>query len=399
MSDLIQVESLEKVAFKSLYRALNSCFLQADARASFRAQTVTDVRTLLDEYLVSQYSEIRHNLLKHFFNLNPDCSWNELHLFYECILDSSFTSISQPLRAAERQTESDFLLPSDVIALIQSQLEKCNFSWVTPPKAIEDFPKEDSFQVADLIKTVVSLCPNLKKFSLPKRKKLAQQAVVLAHQEPLIAKSFATLINLTKLDLCWEPKSNCTSFFSNLGSSCPSLTHFKINKLWLIGMEQALALVLGAKFDLFMESATREAIGCLHSLQFDIDCVTPICQSLKSLQVYNQRSFDYRAHAANSSVKDLIVGLFPPLLAEQIDFDEDLGDPYFWSVMAFILRHFHHLESVEIDYMMDCDPCKAILPQAVTILHQALQSTEPVKVSSFASLKWTTNSHPARKAY
>ena len=237
-----------------------------------------------------------------------------------------------------------------------------------------------------------------KEFSLPKRKKLAQQAVVLAHQEPLIAKSFATLINLTKLDLCWEPKSNCTSFFSNLCSSCPSLTHFKIDKLWLIGMEQALALVLGAKFDLFLESATRKAIGCLHSLQFDIDCVTPICQSLKSLQVYNQRSFDYPAHAANTSVKDLLVGLFPPL-AEQIDFDEDLGDPYFWSVMAFILRHFHHLESVEIDYIMDCDPCKAILPQAVTLLHQALQSTEPVKVSSFASLKWTTNSHPTRKEH
>ena len=50
MSDLIQLESLEKVAFKSLYRALNSCFLQADESASFRAQTVTDVRKLLDEY-------------------------------------------------------------------------------------------------------------------------------------------------------------------------------------------------------------------------------------------------------------------------------------------------------------------------------------------------------------
>ena len=316
------VETLNKYAFDSVFELvmgyISSVFTGAD-----RAKTVKAVRDLLNEYLVGQrYSVERKNLeTRYSNNVKGILNWNELHLFLDCVLDESWVNFNSHWQAHQLKTVDR----------------------VSP------------FYALNHIQTVIDHCPQLKEFSMTLP---SFNSSIPREHEVLIAKSFLLLENLTNLHLACAspPSSDFLPFFTQLGNSCPKLVYLKLGEHFPFNKEQCLALVLGEKVNLLSESI-KQQIWNNKLVQFNYNCTTPICSSLKYLHTHS--SDDY----------------------------------CMWSLIL-LLRHVPELELLNI-----C-PKENISDQfskVLTLLHTVPAEQLLIITIPAAGLQWTFNAPPPGK--
>ena len=280
-----------------------------------------NVKKKLDEYLVGIFRHIREELWEEYNKRSADENRPDLCLFLSCILDSNFN--------------------------------KLQFNPGNLPPVL--FNKQGNFYLIELVEIVSKHCPSLQEISF-----VIETPQLPLSAETLWAKSFAGFKKLTTLKLDWSTPSNCISFFTHLGSSCPILQKLKLISL-PFQLDQQLALVLGPRHQLLPLSA-KEKIS--YSFQFADGHVTPICQSLQ-------------------------------FLSSKSEFNE--GNLCLSSV--FLLRHFPQMKklpAISSDILI-CS--KSYLSTILLIFHELnTELTRMIEVSKRGTLnlKWNLNASPPR---
>ena len=339
MGDFKLVQNLYESAFNVVYRMVVRYVSLVSKRATNKVRTVTAVRELLDEYLIGpKYGPVREKLLKKYTQTH-NFKWKELVLFLDCVLDDSSVKFSE------------------------------YFS------TIIETDRQPPFHVINLLKTVTDRCPLLQELSIT----IAHhRPILLLQHEPLVAKSFSQLENLTKLDLNFSrqsssPSSDYIPFYSQLGKNCPNLIYLKLGQHFPFGNEQAVALALGDKMH-FLPESVKLQMWKTHNqlsrrLRFEDQYITPLCKSLQHLEAhYTRPDYCFSYDAIN--------------------------------LLTFVLHHFSKLEILDLNSCMDYyEDFDHYLAQAVTILHHHDSSQSSTANGIGSRLKWTVNSPPPRKYF
>ena len=182
---------------------------------------------------------------------------------------------------------------------------------------------------------------------------------------------FLNLKHLSKLELGIVDDyvfGDLEPFLSSLGECCPNPKYLNLCsfKSRCIGVKQALALVLGSTSRQIFSSMKKNVTGSsssLHLIQFDNECVTPICYSLEHFEMSGNWS------------------------REANDFS-----------YAFLLRHMPKLKNLS-----DCRLNGALCLLQKALLLSKITKIPSVKITSFGgvynekSYKWTINSSPSNK--
>ena len=248
--------------------------------------SVANIRNQLNEYLVSSYSPVRQTLVERFFITyctQIDVAFNhQLHLFFlDCVLDNTFTS--------NALTESITLGTENGILTKTGCLSK---------KRPLPFP--DPIQ---LLKVIANRSPLLKTLQL---------SFCLPSNSAPPGKTFCLMLgklkHLTSLTLSFGTVSDSLEFYSSLGQSCPQLANLHLGEV-PFETDQVLALILGEKRSLLPPDFPK-TFDKLIDVQFNPECLSPICHSLMELHYQCDESKE--------------ICQYPP--------------------MAFILRHFRELE-------------------------------------------------------
>ena len=217
------------------------------------------------------------------------------------------------------------------------------------------------------MKKVSDLCPQLEELVIPYNDKLPFQPQIFPPTLHLrLSLVFLNLKHLSKLELGIVDDyvfGDLEPFLSSLGECCPNLKYLNLCsfKSRCIGVKQALAL--GSASRQIFSSMKKNVTGSsssLHLIQFDNECVTPICYSLEHFEMSGNWS------------------------REANDFS-----------YAFLLRHMPKLKNLS-----DCR-----LNGALCLLQKALLlgKIPSVKITSFGGVynekpfKWTINSSPSNK--
>ena len=207
------------------------------------------VRAQLDEYLVSWYSCVRHDLIQQFLTKyycsccqpgEDKFNQNLLVSFMDSVMDKSFTCFTLPEGVIPQISHSDLTQLLKIISFRSPQLENLNISLGLP-------------------------------------------------LGPEFALSLANFTHLTYLTLSSdEGLNNTLKLFSHLGHSCPQLESLHLAKI-TFGVDQVLALILGDKQALLPPDFPSDALK-LMDLQFSPASLTPICFSLKELNFFCDES-------------------------------------------------------------------------------------------------------------
>jgi len=336
-----------------------------------REEFVNSKREALDEYLIGNYSHYRQKLIDQFSYEYSQQGDDELWiLFLDCVLDKSFTELDiSPFTVECDPTQLCKIVGNrcSLLNMLELDLENCEVIEKTPALSM-------TREIED------GICQMMK-----------------------------NLNNMTFLNLSCScpPTALCMAFFNSLGSSCPQLTHLEL-KHFPFGTVQLFALMFGSKEELvpnFFRTQARGTVNQLHSLQFNLKSLTPICSSLMTLRNHRPLVGDQKDNYSDEETEGLCI----------------LGDS---STFAFILRHFpklvefkqtcQHRSPHDDDTMggRDCcgssdDGCHAkkyiqhspVDPiKATELLYVSQNSQTGVTVTNVSSsvmlgrIEWTTNS-------
>ena len=221
---------------------------------------VASIRAQLHEYLVSSYSQVRHDLIKKLMQTHF-CSSSQFNCqdkqklvlsFLDSVLDNSFNSLN--------------LSGSDMT--VNKGLASIGFAAKKIPLPLTE--------PALLLEIVAHRSPLLKKlkfaFTLPSQ---------TAPLGPLFGLQLGKLVNLTILSLSLKTTDSCIDLFISLGQSLSQLATLHLAQL-PFGTDQLLALILGSKHALLPPNFSTQAAKLL-DLQFTPESTSPICSSLKQL--------------------------------------------------------------------------------------------------------------------
>ena len=306
---------------------------KAEDSLELREKTTKALRDHLDEHLVGTFSPVRKQLVKVFINdylKKPDFSKVNLDFclaFFDCLLDDNFTSFNN--------TCAD---------------ETCKY-FDHPLKKINSY---------ELLKIIRKRSPYLRSLNLD-----FDNSLIV---DPFVSNFgciLQSLEHLTRLHLEWkiydDQQENVLPLFLSLGY-CLNLTHLHLGGNLSLGTEKLLTLMFGEKRPLLpllpqhlVQEITDSSTMIAH-LEFDRNCLTPICSSL-----------------------------------QQFKQDENHDDDSFENcaeVFAFIFRHFLRLQKWD----QDLDP--SVLKRAVKLLHTYQEEPCTTSQSSSAQLgtiQWTSN--------
>ena len=149
--------------------------------------------------------------------------------------------------------------------------------------------------------------------------------------------------HLTSWQLDFLPK-DCSPLLCKLGTNCPQLIHLSLGSFFFEN-KHAFALILGEGARLFplQEQLDWDSErNCTHELAFAPSCLTPICKTLKSLEITHQ---NYSREKMCSAVFSL------------------RGNPQ--STLGFALCHLRKLEEVKQE-----QPYDLLAAYAVETLHR-----------------------------
>ena len=185
--------------------------------------------------------------------------------------------------------------------------------------------------------------------------------------------------NLTSLKMDFLSSDSSLLLLNQLGITCPQLTHLCLGSFFFEN-DHILALVLGGRDAILPENVIDQVNwgtenNSVHLLEFNPMCLSPLCNTLKILELNNHDPPDERVKPFE----------FPSYYMPQ-------------STFAFAFRHLRNLEVLKQGPYMSYSYFAAY---AVQILHQSLQVESAVReetiihrrnASNIFFLKWTFDS-------
>lgn len=277
------------------------------------------------------------------FNRRGDEKRPDVSMFLNCILNENITFLQ--LEADHFQTET-------------STFKKIKSN---PTKVVE---------------VIVKQCPSIKSLLL-----VVPRSYFVKEEKMMCLSPFLSLTQLTKLDLIWPSSlTSCRSFFTDIGTSCPNLQQLKMGDLkhpLKTDLQHQIALVIGKNVELLSSQFWEKEEGpdCdLHRFQFAEEHLTPICKSLKHLEICDK---------VNKLVPSISI-----------------------QALAFLLRHIPGLEKLELlsSYGLDRGWTGSRTGRAIELLHELKSSKDGQQKKQQTTFKdicltWMMDSPPPSKYF
>jgi hypothetical protein len=328
-----RVKSLTDLAFIASYKEVESNLLLTRSCPSLLSSTLISLQPSFRNYLASLTNE---NILK-FIKERLDAHLIG-HIGFRIrkeMVEKFFTSVSPifPLAGNVKPDAADFL------------------DCVLNDKFTEICIQNPAIEKIDAILAVVynkspnisSLNVNYCRQNLLLSNRLNEQGILLVLQK---------FTHLTSLQLDFLPE-NCSTLLCKLGVNCPQLIHLSLGSFFF-GNEHGFALILGEGarlFPVYEQLDWYSERNSTHELEFDPSCLTPLCKTLKSLEITR---YDYPDHKFVTY------------------FLSAFNNPH--STLGFALRHLTNLEEIKLDL-----PYLLLPAYAVQALHrQSLIQADPV---------------------